>query len=282
MQNIAIIASSKDPAGINIRNNLIELFDFEMLNEKFNNNQVHQYDRIKNKIIRLYLTNYDLIFSENIDKKIDADILIFISKHRSKENTPSFAVHPIGNWGSADFGGEENKLCFSSAVLLKNLFAELNENAKGSGYEITLEATHHGPYVEKPAVFIEIGSTEKEWDDISNGKIIAKTIINALNNQSNNHKIAIGIGGPHYCNNFNKIVLRTDIALSHICPKHHLDKLSEELINQSIEKTKEKIDFILLDWKGLGAEKQRIVDLLKNLNLEVKRTEQVSSKIVDS
>ena len=32
MQKIAIIASSKDPAGINIRNNLLELFDFKKLN----------------------------------------------------------------------------------------------------------------------------------------------------------------------------------------------------------------------------------------------------------
>lgn len=275
MQHIAIIASSKDPAGINIRNNLIELFDFERTDEKFDNNDIFQYGKTPNKTIKLYLTNQDLIFAENIDKKINADIFIFASKHRSKENTPSFAVHPIGNWDSADFGGEEKKLCPSSAVLLKNLFIELNEIGKNSGYELTLEATHHGPYVEKPAVFCEIGSTEKEWSEKENGKIIAKTIMNSLTNQNNNYKIAVGIGGPHYCNNFNKIILRTDIALSHICPKFHLDKLNEDLIKQAIEKTVEKVGFVVLDWKGLGKEKQRIVDLLKSLNLEIKRSDQL-------
>ena len=93
MQQIAIISSSKDSAGINIRNNLIGLFDFKENNEKFENNTVYQ----NNKNIKLYLTNQDLIFAENIDKKIPADVFIFASKHRSKENTPSFAVHPIGN-----------------------------------------------------------------------------------------------------------------------------------------------------------------------------------------
>lgn len=275
MQNIAIITSSKDPAGVNIRNNLIELFDFEKSNEKYDGNDIYENKQVKNKIVKLYLTGDDLIFAENIGKEINADAFIFASKHRSRENTPSFAVHPIGNWANADFGGEEKKLCPSSAVLLKNLFVELNQNAKDASYELTMEATHHGPHVEKPAVFAEIGSTGKEWNNKSNGEIIAKTIINSIKNQNKNYKIAVGIGGPHYCSNFNKIALRTDIAFSHICPKHNLDKLNEEMIKQSIEKTFEKVDFILLDWKGLGAEKQRIVDLLKNLNLEFKRTDQI-------
>ena len=76
-------------------------------------------------------------------------------------------------------------------------------------------------------------------------------------------------------NNFNKVVLRTEIAFSHICPKFQLENLDEELIKQSIEKTKEKVDFIVLDWKGLGKEKQRIVEMLKNLNLEFNRADQI-------
>ena len=275
MHHIAIIASSKDPAGINIRNNLIELFSFEKVDETFDGNAIFQYNKIPNKIIKLYLINDDLIFTENLDKKISADIFIFASKHRSKENTPSFAVHAIGNWDKADFGGEERKLCSSSAVLLKNLFIELNENGKNLGFELTMEATHHGPYLEKPAVFVEIGSTEKEWSNKENGQIIARTIINALTNKNKNYEITIGIGGPHYCSNFNKVILRTDIAFSHICPKYHLSKLNEELIKQSIQKTVEKVNFIVLDWKGLGTEKQRIVEMLKNLNLEIKRTDQI-------
>ncbi|MBI2101389.1 hypothetical protein HYT53_02155 [Candidatus Woesearchaeota archaeon] len=270
MQQIAIIASSKDLAGINISNNLLELFDFKKSNEKFDGNDVFEFKNAK-----LYTIDDDLIFAESIDKKINADFLIFASKHRSKENTPSFTAHPIGNFGSADLGGREKTLCFSSAVLLKNLFAELNKAENKNNYEITLEATHHGPYVEKPAVFIEIGSTENEWDNPENGKIIAKAIINGLKNDNKNYKIAVGIGGPHYCSNFNKIMLRTNIAVSHICPKYNLEKLNEDLINQAIQKTTEKADFMLLDWKGLGKEKQRILDILKKLGVEIKKTEQV-------
>ena len=164
---------------------------------------------------------------------------------------------------------------FKFSSFVKNLFIELNKADDKNNFEITLEATHHGPYVEKPAVFVEIGSTEKEWSDKSNGVIIANTIMNALNNENNNYKIAVGIGGPHYCLNFNKIMLRTDIGISHICPKHQLENLNEKLIKQAIEKTAEKADFILLDWKGLGKEKQRIIDLLKTLSLKSRRTDRI-------
>ena len=275
MQQIAIIASLKDPAGVNIRANLIELFDFQILNERFDGNEVYQNDKIKDSVVKLYLINDDLIFSDSLDKKIEADVFLFASKHRSKENTKSFAVHSIGNWDENEFGGKERALCKTCAVLVKNLFLELNNFAKYTGYEITLEATHHGPFMEKSSIFCEIGSTQDEWQDTLNGEIMAKTIMAALNNPSNKYKIAIGMGGPHYCNNFNKVVLRSDIAISHVCPKYMLEKLDEHLIKESIAKTKQKIDFVLLDWKGLGNQKQRIADLLKNLKLEIKRTDQV-------
>ena len=54
-----------------------------------------------------------------------------------------------------------------------------------------------------------------------------------------------------------------------------LPYLTKELLKQAINKTKEKVDFILLDWKGLGTEKLKIKEILKNLNIEYKKTEQI-------
>ena len=275
MQHIAIISSSKDTAGVNIRNNLIELFHFEKLNEKFENNDIFEYNVITHKIIKLYLINDDVIFSENIDKKINADVFIFASKHRSKEHTPSFAVHPIGNWSKAEFGGQEGKLCFSSSFLLKNLFIELSNVAKNTNFKLTLEATHHGPYVEKPAVFVEIGSGEKEWSDVSNGKIIAKIIIQALENETKNYKSCIVLGGGHYNQAGNKIMLKTEYAIGHICPKYLLKYLNEEMLMQAMNKTIPKPDIILMDWKGLGQFKQKIITLLENLDVKYQRVQNI-------
>lgn len=276
MEKIAIVCSSRDPAGVNIRDSLISGFGFQETGIHFENNPVFRNTSLKNREILLYTTGSELINSENIDKRIDSGSIIFISKHRSRENTPSFAVHSIGNFGTNELGGKEKTLCSSSPLLLKSIFLELNKFAAKTGFEITMEATHHGPYTEKPSVFAEIGSTEKEWTDKANGEIMAKAIMAALNMQDRGScNIAVGLGGPHYCNNFNKIALNNDIAFSFICPKFNLDKIDELMLKQAIEKTKEKIDFFVLDWKGLGKEKQNIVEMLTRMNIEFKRTDKI-------
>lgn len=280
--DIAIISSEKDSASMNIRSNLVSKFSFQKAHEKFDKNEIYNL-KISDNIVKLYLINNELIYADGLDKKINADFFVFISRHVSKENTPAFTAHSIGNWGSAEFGGKDNTLCPSSAVFLKRVFLELAEKAKGkSGYEIALEATHHGPFIEKPALFIEIGSTEKEWNDESNGAIIAGTIIDSRKNNDKigyskiNDKIAIGLGGTHYCNNFVKIIQRNNIAFSFICPKHSLANLDEHLLSEAISKTKEKVDFAVLDWKGLGQEKQRIIQMLDKLGLKYERTDILS------
>jgi D-aminoacyl-tRNA deacylase len=273
---LAIIASSKDPAGVNIRNQLIESFDFLKTREVFEQSKVYLNSRIAGKSIKLYLTNNDLLNYNGFDVQIKADVFIFLSKHQSRADTPSFAVHAIGNWGLNELGGKEKTLCGSCSIMFRNIFLKLNEIARNSGYELTMEATHHGPYVEKPSLFVEIGSTEQEWNNPRNGEIIAKTIMKSLESEESECKTAIGIGGPHYCNNFNKAVLRSKVALSHICPKYMLEKLDEDLIKQAVRTTSEKVDFVLVDWKGLGKEKLRILEILERLGLEYKRCDKIS------
>jgi len=187
------------------------------------------------------------------------------------------SVHAPGNWGAAEMGGKKRQVCLTSSLFLKHLFQILNQEVKkaNSDYEVTLEATHHGPYIEKPCCFIEIGSCEENWRDKKAGLIIAETIKKAITTKVKKHKTAIGIGGPHYCPNFNKIQLNSDYALSHIIPQYSFP-VTEEMIKQAINKTQEKVDLVLLDWKGLKSEqRQELVRLLNSLNLDYKRTSEI-------
>jgi len=228
-----------------------------------------------------HFVDCDIINAENIDEKPelkDKNFIIFASKHQGKKEK-MLSVHAPGNWRKAELGGKPERVCKTSSIILKTFFQEINKNIPKE-WESTLECTHHGPYIEKPCLFIEIGSSEKEWKDKHAGGIIAETIKQAIDsfNKKEDKKFisSIGIGGPHYCPNFNKIQLNSKYAIGHIIPEHALP-LTEEMLQEAINKTIPKPEIILLDWKGLGKSEQRqqIIELLKKSGLEFKRTSEV-------
>lgn len=264
---IAIISSKKDAASTNIKDNLLSDFEEDKF---FNNEKVYVYKN--NSDIKLYTINSELINYEKADEKINADFFIFISKHKSKSEIPTLSVHSIGNWNTNELGGEPRKLVYSSSFMLRKTFLILNELGKNSGYEVVYEATHHGPYLDKPSFFIEIGSTIKEWQDKKAGKIISDTLLRIIETKNEEAKVAVGLGGLHVCPEFNKIVLRNNIALSHICPKYMLPEIDIDMLKEAISKTVEKVDLFVLDWKGLGKEKNKILAFLKDLNMEYEKT----------
>ncbi|MDP7180468.1 MAG: D-aminoacyl-tRNA deacylase [Candidatus Woesearchaeota archaeon] len=258
----AIIVSKEDPAGMNIAECLSE-YDLDKLNAE------------------LFIRKKESIFNEGIDEEVDADLFIFATKHQSAKGVHSLSCHAPGNFGKAEAGGKDKKLCVAPAVLLKEAFLKLNEFGERLGHEITLEVTHHGPYLEKPCMFIEIGSDEDNWKNNESGKVIAKVVVDLLERiddimgNSKKYEIAFGVGGLHYGKTFGRRVLEKDIAIGHICPKYQFENLDKEMILEGINRTHEKVDFVLLDWKGLGKEKQRIVDMLNELGLEFKRTDKI-------
>lgn len=247
---IAIITSKQDLAGINIAEELKK----ENL-EKYN--------------AKLYEIEEYSIDAEDIDKKIQADLFIFATKHESKSGIPSLSVHSLGNWGKAELGGKDNELCICPASYLKEALIFLEKN-NTINYDIVQECTHHGPYIEKPCFFIEIGSVEEQWKNKEAGNIIAKTIMYLLENPPKEHRTAVGLGGLHTTPNFKKIILNSDIAIGHVCPKYNLENLNEDNLKQAIERTLPKSSLIILDWKGLKQYKEKVKQLVENY--EVKRT----------
>lgn len=226
------------------------------------------------KAIKYHLKKEKSIYCENIDKKIKADLFIFATKHESKAGVNSLSVHAPGNFGKAQLGGKDKSLCVAPASYLKKAMKEL-EKRKLLGFEVVQEVTHHGPFLEKPCMFIEIGSNEKAWKDKQAGEVIAEVIETLLNWKPEKYQTAIGLGGLHHTPNFKRIILETNIALGHVCPKYNLENLYKEMIQQMIEKTKEKVNLIILDWKGLGTEKAKIKEILEDFKIKVKRTKEI-------
>ena len=249
----AIIISKKDTASLNI---------YEALN-KLN---------FKENIYVIQDKSYE---AEDIDKRIDADFFIFATKHSSESLRRTLTVHNPGNWTKSKFGGESSTLPPSKASMVKHAFLTL-KRLNNSDYEVSGEATHHGPFLTKPSLFIEIGSSMIQWKDSQAAEIIAKTIVDIVTTSiSDQYQTAIALGGGHYMPSFNKVLEKTNIALAYICPKHNLQHLNEELLQQAIKNSTEKIDFILLDYKGLGPEKDKVKRLTENLDIPIKRIKEV-------
>ena len=201
---------------------------------------------------------------------IQADFLIFASLHKSESEKPTLTVHSIGNWGKAEYGGKDKTLVPTNSFLIKNYLCALQKEETPPQYDISLEISHHGPSLSKPTVFIELGSSEKQWRDKEAAKAIANTILSSTSVEGN-FKSAIALGGGHYCPSFTKITLRTEYALGTICPQYALSSFDEEMLQKAIEATTPKPEAIILDWKGLGKEKARIKELLERQELPILR-----------
>lgn len=260
-QKYLIVASKLDKAGISITTQLSQFGNFDF-----------------------YLVDNETIYTENLNlEKINQyDFIIFASKHQSQKGGKTLSIHAPGNWRKADFGGTSERVCKTSALFQKQLFEILNKNLQKfplKGYQLTLECTHHGPLISKPCIFVEIGASETEWKDRKAGFVVAKSIHEIIQEFKENpyNEIAIGIGGPHYCPNFNKVQLNSNIALSHVIPQYSLP-LTQEMVQQAISETNEDVDLILLDWKGLGNSEQRdqVMEILDKFYITKKRTSEIS------
>ena len=268
-----IVASKKDKAGVNIATQL----------SQFRKNPLASVIQEEKTIFDFYFVEDEIIYNYNLDMaKINKyDFIIFVSKHKSSANEKAITVHTVGNFNEAKFGGEVGKISKTSALFIKQIIENINEQAKKSdlkSYAITMEATHHGPFIEKPCVFVEIGSTETEYNDKRAGFIVAKAILETMEKFRENpyNEIAVGIGGPHYCPNFNKLQLESNVAISHVIPQYSFP-LTEDMILEAVKKTEEDLDFVILDWKGIGnaEERQKIIDILEKNYIQWKKVSDI-------
>ena len=271
---IAIVCSKKDAASNNMHSIFLKDFPFRESNKLFDSNKVFELKTNEN-LFKLYLLNELHIFSEKANE-INADLIVFASRHSGKK--PCLTVHAIGNYGKAEFGGRDKTLVKTNSRIIKSYIQQLSklqkERAELKDYLVSLETTHHGPWLAKPALFIEVGCEEKNWNDLNACRAVCETIINASKEKGS--EVAIGFGDLHYPHYFTKIALETSIALSHMCPKHAVDLFDENLFQQMHSSDENKIDFALIDWKSLSkSQRDKIIGFCEKEKLPFKKAKDV-------
>ena len=299
MTEFLIITSLEDNASMNIRECLLsdDLFRFKELESKWQNYPLFQLEMInamkdwslffeKHKIF-LGLTKTALILLDDlklIESEINPDILIFASRHRSETAQPAFLAHTTGNWGDeVAFGGNPRELSTASAILLKaghlSLEEQINIKKMNDQFTLNIEVTHHGPTThEKPLIFMELGSSKKEWSIPDAGRLVGHAILETCSkyvnlNDRNPPKIGIGFGGTHYAPQFHKLIKEKNVAISFICPKYYIKDLNKDMITEMLKKNIEKVDYFIIDWKGTNSQdKKHLIPLLEEFDIPIMKT----------
>ncbi len=276
---ITIICSAPDLASQNIKTHLLSLEEWKLL-ELPENSGFSVARESRDGKFRLIEIEEMHIFQDGLDKKLEnaqlpASLIIFASKHRSKEEISSLTVHCTGNPSDeAKFGGCPKSLAVSSPAAMKSILMEIKRlvEQKGLKYDVTLEVTHHGPTeLSVPSLYAEIGSTEAQWIDPDAGEIVAKAILAVSLEKV---PVALGFGGGHYAMRQTGLLLETEISFGHNFPKYQLEFVDEALIKQAVEKS--KADFAYFDRKSMRSkEKNQISKTLEKLGLKVLKESEI-------
>ncbi|HJJ72139.1 MAG TPA: D-tyrosyl-tRNA(Tyr) deacylase, partial [Methanocorpusculum sp.] len=167
---IDILNSDIDPAGRNIRRAI------DMLIEEHGKDAFPLFDGNE---VTFHTTDERIVNTDRSVLNPNADLIIVVSRHSSVNPVPVLTVHPPGNFGDAQLGGNSKELGLTSPAWMK---AVLCNHAKfvPEGYRVSYEITHHGPTdFPAPTFFVEVGSTEKEWNDEKSYTAAAKSVLYA-------------------------------------------------------------------------------------------------------
>lgn len=173
------------------------------------------------------------VHDEHLDRNLPTPVrerrptLVFPSIHRSAKNLPGMTVHSLGNPGpTADLGGRPRTLVPSDPRSAVAVLRSMAEEAPSVGLPVSYEATHHGPELDHPAFFVEIGAGEEGEPTPEQIRVLARSLTSIVPDPSD--RVVLGIGGGHYAPHFTELALRRRWAFGHILSRHALETLSSE------------------------------------------------------
>ena len=275
-----IIISAEDIASMNIRDKLLNMADWQDIGE-FDGSPVLAYGHY-----HMILIQEIHLYWEDLDKAVEKvtgntyECFIFASRHRSQSGLRTLTVHALGNYGSADFGGKPGTIVPTQPKLMTKALLLLQKHASDLNFGISFETTHHGPYLETPTFFIEIGSDEDAWPEPEPARRIAKVILELEeSNITDDDDIAIGVGGGHYAPRHTDFIVRMKASIGHMIPNYAIEHLNRQMIAQVKEKS-QNASMVYFHKKFAKAElRNKLKELFEEQGIKLIRSSDLENRV---
>ena len=305
-----LLASSQDNASVNLHRAMLDLGRWAKPTT-LPHGTMHQHisrdvHLLLIEQLHIHADGIDSIHEENADCELE-EVLI-LSRHVSATNTPALTLHAIGIPGETPHGEEGQAGGTKGTVvppsprfasLFRGILSEGKSRGLDSEYDLTLETTHHGPVLSKPTLYIEIGSTEDQWNSKEAGDAWASVISDNLGLDESvpiswreGEDVMIGLGGGHYAPRHKAVLSDSELWVGHLLANYALPFENPEegkepmgawkhAIRTSVESTMSAFPggqfFAHLDRKSFkGWQRTAILSLLEELGVPVRRGKELS------
>lgn len=218
---LAIVVSRADSASEHVGEHLLELADWTEHEDADHPDADGggTYYRLDGAPAPVELRVFDDLHL-HLDRPADAfsatpELLVFASRHAG-DTGALLTAHTTGNFGPAEFGGEDYAVAEAAPNALATIRASFADHAP-DGYEVGLECTHHGPTdVGCPSLFAELGSDEPHWTDPAGAEAVARSILDLRSVRAHHDRSLLGLGGGHYVHRFERLLVETEWTVGHV------------------------------------------------------------------
>ena len=241
-----IIVSGGDIASTNQADVLLEMCDWVSL-EPVEDKPAYSFMNA-----RIWWMDDGCLWEDDLDKRWEKGTgekpteVIFPSRHSAASGKASLTLHPIGTMQVPestvpDYGGRAAD-CPPPNPRIAAWWREMNRVASVlEDFDLSLETTHHGPWIETPSLFIEIGSTAETWGHQKAAEILAGIIFrglgldgtSGLGTWKGEGQVVVTLGGGHYAPRGNLLGLHESVWIGHMLATYALPFSKDESGNVS-------------------------------------------------
>lgn len=263
-----LVCSEPDLPSVNMRAALMYTDKWEDLGER-DGIRYHACGDVFMMSIRDMHIRHDGLDLQAADFGIDVDEVVVMSKHSAKSGRPALTVHPIGNYHDNEFGGRKQALVRSNPALMSDALRLIFKYNDEPEVQTCFEVTHHGPWLEKPTFYIEIGSDENHWGNLHAADILARVISDM--EPHDEYPTVVGVGGGHYAPRFTDLAVGHRVNVGHMIPNYQIEGHDDEDFLRMIRDacTATGTDQVYIHRKSMkGPEERRLRDLIQSAGYE--------------